>query len=114
VGCEEIDHKLRKRLCRRIHIPKIMIGEKEINVERGGLDVGNNDYAVIFFQSKQSKHGPYTAAQGELRERGLNARGMAVRKRRRYFTCVRDQGTAWSRNDTAIREPPNEHVRVVS
>jgi hypothetical protein len=30
----EIDHKLRKRLCRKIHIPKIMIGEKEINVER--------------------------------------------------------------------------------
>jgi len=37
----EIDHKLRKRLCCRIHIPNITIGETEINVmsEHGGLDV---------------------------------------------------------------------------
>lgn len=33
-SAREIVHKLRKRQCCRIHIPKIMIGEKEINVER--------------------------------------------------------------------------------
>lgn len=60
----------------------------------------------------------YSPAQGEL-ERGPKAgQGQsAAQQDGRFLTCTRVQGTAWtawSRNDTAVREPPKEHVRVIS
>lgn len=83
--------------------------------------MGDIEIIIFFEQTKQTRIlTPYTAAQGELKEGGTNARGTARPKsgtRRHCFfflTCIRDQGTARSRNDTAVRKPPNEHVRIIS
>lgn len=70
------------------------------------------------FSKQTNNHGLYTAAQGELRERGERTWDGTVRHGNVViFFCIRDQRTArtaWSRNNAAIGEPPNEHVRVFS